>query len=252
MHSPIQLLISRPDGGIAYHRLADNETVTVGSKKTCGLRLSGEDVSPIHCLLKTLNGQLCVQDWYASSGTLVAGHPVSESTMVHPGDEIRVGSFTITWMAEADRDEPAVACEEAAAPVEAPCACDPSIDEISALNVDWESPLSCMTVDQEAVELLRSEVDRLQSELAVRDEQVQVLTEQLASLPDQNRDTSENFCETGKLVARMEELLDELESSDARISQLQESLRCSEDAAQAEHDERWRSSKHGLPRSSTE
>lgn len=87
----------------------------------------------------------------------------------------------------------------------------------------------------EELELLRMEVEQLRFELAERDEY------QTASDCGTNWESEPNPVDddqTLQLVNRLEELLAELQTSDARIRGLEELLQFSDQAAQAEQDER--------------
>ncbi|MEL7497476.1 MAG: FHA domain-containing protein [Planctomycetota bacterium] len=82
--------------------------------------------------------------------------------------------------------------------------------------------------------MLRMELEQLRFEIAERDSQI-------ASLKDQREvETTEllDDQQTLKLVSRLEELLDELKHSDERVGNLEELLRRSDEATQAEQEER--------------
>ena len=78
------------------------------------------------------------------------------------------------------------------------------------------------------------EVDQLRFELAERDAQVQKLSSNRAQ-PEFDDDEND---ETVRLVNRLEELLDELQTSDERVRGMEELLRASDQATQAEREER--------------
>ena len=78
------------------------------------------------------------------------------------------------------------------------------------------------------------EVEQLRFELADRDAQIMVLKQQVASAKQSTVDESDTI----KLVARLEDLLEELKSSDERVQGLEELLRVSEHATMAEREER--------------
>ncbi len=88
--------------------------------------------------------------------------------------------------------------------------------------------------DNEEVELLRMEVDQLRFELAEKDAQVQELSSNRAQ-PEFDHDENED---TVRLVNRLEELLDELQTSDERTRSMEDLLRASDVATQAEREER--------------
>lgn len=89
-------------------------------------------------------------------------------------------------------------------------------------------------LDNEELELLRIEVDQLRFELAEHDAQ-------LVSDGERNGDAepdSEENDQTAQLVNRLEDLLEELQASDDRVRGLEDMLRASDQATQAERDER--------------
>ena len=90
--------------------------------------------------------------------------------------------------------------------------------------------------DNEDVELLRMEVEQLRFELAEKDIQVRTFQDNAAA--SEERSTSNEDPQTLKLVERLEELLEELKSSDERVRGLEELLRLSDQATQAEQEER--------------
>ncbi len=93
--------------------------------------------------------------------------------------------------------------------------------------------------DQE-LELLRMEVEQLRFELAERDGQSHFAGGNFEDF-DSNLNHESNFVDddqTVQLVNRLEELLEELQSSDKRIRGLEELLQFSDQAAQAEQEER--------------
>ena len=89
--------------------------------------------------------------------------------------------------------------------------------------------------EQDEIETLRREISSLQSELAIRDQE---LAELCAGDMANAQDTECDFGETPQLVERLENLLDELQSSDHRIQSMEELLRVSDEAQQAEVEER--------------
>jgi hypothetical protein len=88
--------------------------------------------------------------------------------------------------------------------------------------------------DNEEVELLQMEVEQLRFELAERDVQIQPTENSNESHDEEYQENGE----TVRLVNRLEELLDELQSSDERVRGLEELLRASDQATQAEREER--------------
>jgi len=88
----------------------------------------------------------------------------------------------------------------------------------------------------EGADSVSIEVEQLRFEIADRDAQIMALKQQIASL-DQTSTVDES--DTLKLVSRLEDLLDELKSSDQRVQGLEDLLRVAEDATLAEREERF-------------
>lgn len=86
----------------------------------------------------------------------------------------------------------------------------------------------------EELELMRMEVDQLRFELAERDAQLDNFSDMNLE-PEPAHDKDE---ETIQLVNRLEDLLGELQVSDDRVRGLEDLLRASDQATQAERDER--------------
>src|SRR5262245_11043947 len=93
-------------------------------------------------------------------------------------------------------------------------------------------------IRQETVDLLRAEISQLEQELADRDAKITELTETLSAGGSTAETPDESQPDTLALVARLEQLLDELDRKDQREASLQELLRAAEDANEAEHEER--------------
>ena len=89
---------------------------------------------------------------------------------------------------------------------------------------------------EEMIELLRTEVTTLQSELTERD----ALLQQYKSGSVESTDVTPNVnaAELDKLCGRLEELLGELDEKDEQVTILHEYLQSAEDANHAEQDER--------------
>ncbi len=85
----------------------------------------------------------------------------------------------------------------------------------------------------EEMELLRMEIDQLRFELAERDAPSEAFRE-----PSCEHETAVDDDQTIQLVSRLEDLLEELQASDDRVRGLEDMLRASDQATQAERDER--------------
>lgn len=92
---------------------------------------------------------------------------------------------------------------------------------------------------QDSIATLQAEIETLQGELAERDAQLAELSDWADGHQPQGDPTADDTAaETAALADRLEQLLDELERSDGRISQLEDLLRLAEDAKRAEQEER--------------
>ncbi len=88
----------------------------------------------------------------------------------------------------------------------------------------------------EQVDLLQLEIEQLHSELAQRDAMIREMESGSTAAWDSS--TGDDNHDTLRLVNRLEELLDELKTSDSRVQELEELLRLSDEATQAEQEER--------------
>ena len=82
-------IMTGPDTG-ATCGLPDRETLLVGRGDACGLRLSDNSVSRIHCRVTLSEGRLLLEDAGSRWGTFVNGEAV-ETRELLPGDRITVG-----------------------------------------------------------------------------------------------------------------------------------------------------------------
>lgn len=241
-------------------RLESGQTLTIGTNPSCGLPLTGDGISPIHCVLRFSEGGLSVQDWYSSSGTLVNGQEISDETPVPSDGRITVGPYSISISVadgeqgdfmdvapspEAGADNGPTSQEEVRRDQQPPAELQPSKEPATNVRpapavrpARVGSPGLHDSMDREMVELLRAEAQQLQCELAEREQEI----EQLRALIEQEGvdefGGSADVADTTALVDRMEELLDELDRSDERIAALEDLLRCAEDATEAEREER--------------
>ena len=107
-----------------------------------------------------------------------------------------------------------------------------NLNAFAAGDDDTKNEFDPMTADDS--ELMRAEIEHLQRELETREEEIQQLISGGASA---GAAPSEDF-ETEKLVGRLEQLLAELDESDRRAKSLETMLQASDDATEAECEER--------------
>lgn len=125
-----------------------------------------------------------------------------------------------------------------------PAATDPFGVERESVDVDAEDvfrfdddEFGGDQFDRETIELLRAEIDELQTALAQRDEQIDSLLAERA--PESPRDDTNDLEQRSEaMLQRLQDLLDEVEGHDERVATLEELLRSSEEANQAEQEER--------------
>jgi chromosome segregation ATPase len=89
------------------HRRPLNVPVTfVGRSESCDIRLNGDGISPLHCLLVHAPSGLEVRDLQSAGGTHVNGQPVLASAL-HDGDLLTVGPFEFQVRLPGGADAPA-------------------------------------------------------------------------------------------------------------------------------------------------
>lgn len=145
--------------------------------------------------------------------------PVRQVDEMATGDDLEPQSFAYDPLANLD-EEP-----------------DPTLAETYETDAWDDSEIQGFDPDEslnEEVELLRMEVDQLRFELAERDAQLHSANESPGEIESMEVDDNE----TVQLVNRLEELLEELQSSDDRVTGLEELLRASDQATQDEREER--------------
>ena len=100
-----------------------------------------------------------------------------------------------------------------------------------AFDPDAPDEIADKLKNESDVETMRSELDRMRMELSQRDSELDELRSGKGS--EQVDDET-----TVRLVNRLEDLLEELENSDKRVLELEQVLRVSDEATQAEREER--------------
>lgn len=79
---------------IGTHRVA-RDMVKIGRLATSHLRLDDEAIARMHAVLEVNGGELRLVDLGSTTGTLVNGAPVDRSTVVHAGDRIEFGPYSV-------------------------------------------------------------------------------------------------------------------------------------------------------------
>lgn len=71
-------------------RIPERE-IRIGRDQACTVRLSSDDVSRQHCLLRPTADGILVRDLGSRNGTFVNEAPVLTEVLLQPGDQLRVG-----------------------------------------------------------------------------------------------------------------------------------------------------------------
>ena len=75
----------------------DRPVVTLGRDGSCDVVLDSPVVSRLHAQIRKVDADFEVFDLKSTNGTFVNGEPVEIKRRLQPGDEIRIGSFKITF-----------------------------------------------------------------------------------------------------------------------------------------------------------
>jgi pSer/pThr/pTyr-binding forkhead associated (FHA) protein len=241
--------------------LQPEQSIFVGTSSNCGLRLSGNGLSEIHCRIALTDGELVIQDWMSAQGTLVNGEEIASETEIGAGDKISVGDchIEVSTMEIAGSKQSIVQTEKpnvdnallgqvATAEnksCEAAQAAETASESLPASSADTE-PCSLdipddffsfeeeATYDHETVALLHAEIEELQSALAQRDAELGI---QCSEASPVSANASE-LDPSDKLLQRMQDLIDEANRSDERAALLEEMNLAAETANRAEKEER--------------
>ena len=91
---PTQVVVHETDGGKARTvRLKDS--VEIGRREGCAVRLSDTYVSQVHARLYGENGAWYVEDLGSTNGTFLNDARVSSPVEVHAGDVVKVGKTVL-------------------------------------------------------------------------------------------------------------------------------------------------------------
>ncbi len=262
------LIITNASGRAIRFELTAGSSYLAGSSDNCRIALSGNDVNPIHCRFwLDENCQLRIQDWNTGGKTRLNGQPTEEAVLSQ-GDELEIGEYRITiGDSPSTSVEPVPTIESFPAPelpeIEFVADQEPRTSEsfsaaenesTFSYELDWDTTDAAEEVQQlespemqhfevadeangevdQEVEWLKMEVEQLRIELAERDAQIERGSD---SFPESYSEFNDDP-QTVKLVHRLEELLEELKCSDGRIRGLEDLLQASDEAAQAEQEER--------------
>ncbi|QDT08166.1 FHA domain-containing protein [Planctomycetes bacterium K23_9] len=246
--------------------LRPDQSIFAGTSNNCGLKLSGSGLSEIHCRLELTDGQLIIQDWMSATGTLVNGEAISAESEINIGDVIGVGDYRIEIATAVDAASAGSSADtspepSSAAPIQSVQAdsVPNTPEEMGQQEQQEEEPtdIECLATDDsdafaldipddffafeeeasydhETVALLHAEIEELQAALAQRDAEF----ESQSTLDSSSAGPESDFGQTDKMLARMQELIDEANRSDERVALLEEMLLAAEIATRAEKEER--------------
>jgi hypothetical protein len=246
----VALCIRNRAGQDIVTRLNPDTSVFLGSGKSCGIVLHDDKLSAKHCLLRYFNGRVTITDWCSASGTRVDGRTIEGETEVRDGSQVGVGDSLINVrfcdagnepVPDASRSNgeakllPLAAKESTKVVNSSVASATMKLTELSEFD-KFKNRFDTFDSQHDVIRLLEAEIESLRSELADRDAQLNEL-QGLVAADHLNTVPGETLEEEG-CNHRINELLDELKRSDLRIRTLEDLLRLSEDATQAEQEER--------------
>jgi FHA domain len=92
----ISLTITLKDGATRVLEFNTLDPIMVGSGASAHVRLEGDDVSSLHCMIKPVDGGVAVLDLGSDDGTELNGKELKGETKMSDGDSIAVGRARIT------------------------------------------------------------------------------------------------------------------------------------------------------------
>lgn len=280
-------LVIEHAGQVVTYDLKPDSNVIVGSDDRCGLRVFSGSVSPRHCMIRQMAGEIIILDWFSESGTFVNGQRITEETTIQSTDQVLIGECELRLVIRDAQVAPIShpVDQETIVSVQHSAVYDGAADNAESSPVSTADDNEVSTGDEvdhgmivrlqvelaqarEENAFLRQELEAqletpthqplLEGELdaATRDEietlraqnrQLQMDLEERDAALMKGWDPSEGelpatptitSSETEALVERLEQLLDELQSADRRISTLDDLLRSSAEENRAEMEER--------------
>ena len=82
--------------GLTYEFPSTHQTLLIGSREGCEVRLDDELVAPVHTILFEMDGKRYVRDLGAPGGTHLNDASIHQSEL-NPGDTLRVGNVTFVY-----------------------------------------------------------------------------------------------------------------------------------------------------------
>jgi pSer/pThr/pTyr-binding forkhead associated (FHA) protein len=90
----IRLVISDNEGTTTVVPLVRDE-VSIGRKEGNTIRLTERNISREHCRIQRSNGSFSIRDLGSYNGVVLNGQRIDGESPIKPGDEIRVGDYTL-------------------------------------------------------------------------------------------------------------------------------------------------------------
>jgi pSer/pThr/pTyr-binding forkhead associated (FHA) protein len=267
--TPPYLAVSDDDGFHRLFPLENDSSVLIGSDEDCRLHLKGENVEPKHCMISKSGEQISLRDWFTYGKTKLNGSPITQVDRIKCGDVLQIGQYRLKFVlsdenAGKEFDHPGTyegSQKKAQTLVNDLVQSDDQdaeqfdvhqlqrelseskhqIEQLQAalerqLELESEFPEAQQvhTAESSEVEELKGQIAFLNSQLAERDANTDLVLDQQEGSNPEYIDTEA----TERLVSRLEELLIELEQADQRAHGLEDLLRLSEDTIRAEQEER--------------
>ncbi len=92
----ISLTIQLANGGTKVLEFTTSDPIMVGSGASSHVKLDGDDVSSLHCMLKPRDGKVFVLDLGSDDGTSLNGKDLKGETALEDGDVVSVGQCRLT------------------------------------------------------------------------------------------------------------------------------------------------------------
>jgi pSer/pThr/pTyr-binding forkhead associated (FHA) protein len=96
----IKLVISDNEGTTTIVPLVRDE-ISIGRKEGNTIRLTERNISREHCRIQRSNGSYVIHDLGSYNGVVINGQRIAGESQVKPGDEIRIGDYTLLLQTEA-------------------------------------------------------------------------------------------------------------------------------------------------------
>lgn len=98
----IRLVISDQEGTTTVVPFSRDQ-ISIGRKEGNTIRLTERNISRAHCELQRLNGGFFIRDLGSYNGVVVNGQRVEGQASVNPGDQVRIGDYTVQLETEVEQ-----------------------------------------------------------------------------------------------------------------------------------------------------